>query len=264
VQPYYVVPISIEFSITDSDKVGLGTTYSRVDGGPVQIGSSIFVDTVGMHLLEFWSVDQAGNVESPPNTVMFEIAGDTAPPVTTSNAYSTYETAAHITLTATDNSYMGPKTTYYSVNSGPTQTGTSVYVPELDGNFSYTLDFWSDDWSGNVEAPPNTVGFTIYGGTGTLSLVWGSSDTTGSPCSGYPEAEANWTIRRGNHLGPIAATGSGACPGWSGVEDVVIDVSLTPYHVSIDWWDADFGWFDNTTYTDVDVSTHGVVVPLHY
>lgn len=70
--------------------------------------------------------------------------------------------------------------------------------------------------------------------------------------------------RQGNAGGPVVATGSGACPGWSGVDDVVVQVSLTPYYVSIDWWDDYYGFWDNTTYTDVDVSAHGQVVRLPY
>jgi hypothetical protein len=263
-QAFYIVPISIDFTFRDSGLVGVGTTYSRVDGGPLHIGSSIYVDTVGMHMLEFWSVDQAGNVESPPNTVMFEIAGDTTPPVTTSNALSTYYTPANITLTATDNSYLGPKTTYYLLNSGPTQIGTSVYVPELPGTFSYTLQFWSDDWSGNEELPHNTVNFTIYGGTGTLRLVWNDSDTSGSPCAGSPSAAADWTIRRNNAFGTIVATGSGACPSWSGVDDVVVDVSPTPYHVVVDWWNVSEGFWEQTSFGNVYISTHGDVMLLSY
>ena len=263
-QPYYIVPISIDFTITDNGKVGVGTTYSRVDGGPLHIGSSIYVDTVGMHLLEFWSVDQAGNIESPPNTFMFEIAGDTEPPVTTSNALSIYYTPANITLTATDNSYLGPKTTYYILNTGPTQIGNSVYVPELNGDFSYTLQFWSDDWSGNEELPHNTVNFTIKGGTGTLRLVWNDSDTTGSPCTLDPTAEANWTIRRNNASGTIVTTGSGACPGWSGIEDVVVDVSPTPYFIRVDWWDSSQGFFEQTDFTNININTHGQVQRLSY
>jgi len=265
-QPFYVVPISIDFSMTDGGKVGVGTTYSRLDGGPAQTGSSIFVFTSGMHTLEFWSVDQAGNVESPSNIVNFEIAGDTEPPVTTSNAQSTYYTPANITLTATDNSYLGPKDTYYILNTGPTQTGNSVYVEEPDGTVSYTLQFWSDDWSDNVE-DVNTANFTIYGGTGTLRLVWNDSDINGSPCPGYP-AKANWTIRRVNASGPIVATGSGDCSvGWSGVDDVDVDVSPTVYYVSVNWWvdeGGGSGYFDNTVFTNISVTTHGDVVRLSY
>lgn len=179
-QALYVIPALIKFSITDNGgKVGVGTTYHRLDGETAQVGSSVLVTSTGTHTLEFWSVDQAGNVESPTNNVNFEILGDTTPPVTTSNAQATYETGADIMLTATDDNSV-EITTYYKINNGPLQTGTNVFVGELNGNYDYTLEFWSVDWSGNEEAH-HTANFTIYGGTGTLSLVWGDSDTSTLP-----------------------------------------------------------------------------------
>jgi hypothetical protein len=47
-------------------------------------------------------------------------------------------------------------------------------------------------------------------------------------------------------------------------DDVVVQVSLTPYYVSIDWWDENYGWWDNTIFTNVEVSTHGQVERLSY
>ncbi|KPK25379.1 MAG: hypothetical protein AMJ61_12175, partial [Desulfobacterales bacterium SG8_35_2] len=263
-QASYVGAARINFSITDNGKVGVGITYSRVDGGETQVGSSVLITTPpGIHLLEFWSVDQAGNVESPPNTASITISEDTTPPVTTSNALSSYYGSANIILTATDNSSLGVKTTYYSLDGGPTMTGNSVYVAQLPGTYSYALDFWSEDWAGNVETA-NTVNFTVTGGTGTLRLVWGDSDDSGSPCPGDPNAAANWTIRRGGASGPIVATGAGSCPGWSGVDDVVVPVSPTPYHVLIDWWDDYWGYWEQTVFTDLDVTTAGDLLILYY
>jgi hypothetical protein len=155
---------------------------------------------------------------------------------------------------------LGVKTTYYTVNGGPTQTGNSVYVAQLPGIYNYTLQFWSEDWSGNVETL-NSVDFTVAGGTGTLRLVWGDSDISGSPCDLDPAAEAEWIVRRGT---TVVSSGSGACPGWSGVDDVVVQVSLTPYWISIDWWDSEYEYWELTTFTDVEVSNHGQVVRLSY
>jgi len=122
----------------------------------------------------------------------------------------------------------------------------------------------SVDASGNEELPHNTVNFTIHGGTATLSLVWANSDIDGSPCPSDPEANATWTVRHGGATGPIVDTGSGSCPGWSGVEDVVVPVSTTPYHVIVDWWDSSQGFDEQTEFTNVDASTHGEVIELSY
>ena len=43
---------------------GVDATYFEVDGGARQQGSSLTIDTEGVHTLRYWSVDNAGNVES--------------------------------------------------------------------------------------------------------------------------------------------------------------------------------------------------------
>jgi hypothetical protein len=81
---------------------------------------------------------------------------DVTAPVTTSDAVATYVSSATINLTATD-AGSGVASTYYVLDGGAQTAGTSVSV-SLVG--SHTLEFWSVDVAGNVEAH-NTVGFTI-------------------------------------------------------------------------------------------------------
>ena len=157
----YVGAAVITFKVTDSGKVAIGTTLRRLDGGTVSTGDLLTVAEPGEHTLEYWSVDQFGNVEATPHTVTFTVSADTVPPLTTSNAKAAYEGGAAITLAATDASTFGVKATYYKINSGATQTGTYVTIPQpASGTLSYTLTFWSEDWAGNVETP-NAVSFTV-------------------------------------------------------------------------------------------------------
>ncbi|MEJ2032932.1 MAG: cytochrome c3 family protein [Deltaproteobacteria bacterium] len=262
-QSSYVGAAIIDFTVKEGGKVGVGRTFYRVDGGETQIGDPAYINAPGSHTLEFWSVDQAGNVESPSHTAAFTISPDTTPPVTTADAQSSYYYPAEITLTATDNGSFGAKATYYTLNGGSIQTGNYVYVPLQDGTFSYTLQYWSEDWAGNVEAK-NTKTFTVTGGTGTIRLVWDNSDSTGSPCTNDPGAKANWTIRSGTADGAIVASGSGACPGWSGVDDVVVQVSPTPFYITVNMWDSVNGYYDQTSFADVTISQNGDFVQLSY
>jgi hypothetical protein len=260
----YVGPARIDFSITDNGKVGVGRTFYRLDGGAVTAGGkNLFVGTPGQHTLEFWSKDQSGNTESAPNNVFFNITEDATPPATVSNAKSSYYQGAVIDLTATDASTLGVKQTYYSLNGSAATTGTKVVIPPINGTIDYTLTFWSEDWSGNIETQ-NSVSFSVTSGTGTLRLVWGDSDVSGSPCPGDPEAWASWTIRKGGWSGPVVASGSGGCPNWDGVDDVTVPVGSTPYLVIIDWWDSQYGGDDQTTFSDVSLTTSGEVVRLSY
>ncbi|MBI5441502.1 MAG: hypothetical protein HY900_09880 [Deltaproteobacteria bacterium] len=260
----YVGPALIDFKITDSGKVGLGRTFYRLDGTTVKAaGKDLFVSTPGSHTLEYWSKDQFGNTEAS-HTVIFSITQDTTPPTTTSNAQTTYAQTAEITLTATDASTLGVKKTYYRINTGPIYAGTKVVIPATNETVVYTLYYWSEDWSGNVELM-QSVRFSVTNGSapGTIRLIWGDSDTSGSPCPDDPGAAAAWTIRRGDSNGPVVASGFSECPGWSGVNDVSVIAGPTPYQVVIDWWSDLYG-YDQSAFPGVSVPTAGVVVPLHY
>jgi len=150
---------SAVIKLTATDNVGVAHTYYRLDGGAQVEGTQVTVNAIGSHTLAFWSVDAVGNVE-PVNTVSFDVNApapvpDTAAPVTTSDAKSTYVSSAVIKLSATDN--VGVAHTYYVVNGGDQVEGTTV---SLTATGTYTLEFWSVDAAGNVE-DANTVSFTI-------------------------------------------------------------------------------------------------------
>ncbi len=59
---------------TDSGS-GVAHTYWKLDGGPVFEGTAASTIVLGPHSLEFWSVDNAGNVETH-HTVTFTVASD--------------------------------------------------------------------------------------------------------------------------------------------------------------------------------------------
>ncbi|MES2351468.1 MAG: discoidin domain-containing protein [Pseudomonadota bacterium] len=75
-------------------------------------------------------------------------ASDTTAPVTQANVPGvTVGTVTTVTLSATDVG-SGVQATYYTIDGGAKQTGTSIAVP-ADG--AHTLAYWSVDWAGNVE-----------------------------------------------------------------------------------------------------------------
>jgi hypothetical protein len=261
-QAAYNGPAEIDFSITDNGKVGIGRTFYQLDGGTVTVASHVIVTAPGPHQLDYWSKDQSGNTESAPNTVLFTVAADTTPPTTTSDARATYSQGAVIMLTATDASTQGVKNTYFSLNGGPTQTGTSVSIPATSGTIAYTLTFWSEDWSGNIEST-NSVSFTVTSGSGTFRLVWWDCDVYPSQAPGGNDW-ANWTVRRGGPSGYVVASGSGASPNWSGINDVPVQFSPDSYFVRVTWWDSVYGNYEITDFPNVYVTSPGQVVRLSY
>jgi hypothetical protein len=218
----------------------------------------------GAHSLEYWSMDQAGNVELSRNWVYFTVSEDTEPPSTTSDARASYTFGGTITLTATDNSTLGVKNTYYRLNDGPTETGTKIEIPATNGTVEYTLTFWSEDWSGNIETA-KSVNFTVNSDSGTIRLVWRNSDVTGSPCTSDPEAKARWTVRVDNWWGRIVRSGSDGCPNWSGVNDMTFAIGPTEYLVIVEWWDSEWdSYTDEDGHFKVKVTTPGEVIRLSY
>ena len=73
-----------------------------------------------------------------------------------SDAEATYVSTATIELTATD-ADSGVADTFYVLDGGVQVTGTSISVTALG---AHTLEFWSVDVAGNVEAR-NTASFTV-------------------------------------------------------------------------------------------------------
>lgn len=200
----FVGTAKVVFTIRDNGgKVGIGRTFYRIDGGPEIAAMDMLVgnDDPGTHVLEYWSKDQAGNTESP-KAQPYTMIQDITPPTTTSYAKSSYSQYGKITFTATDAGTLGVKATYYRLDNGPIQVGTSFNVPVKSGAFTYTLDFWPEDWSGNIENQlKNRRTFTVTGGTGTLKLVWGNSDVNpGDQPTGGDWAD--WYIRKGSWNAP--------------------------------------------------------------
>ena len=146
----YIGTAKISFSMVDEGKVGVGRTFYRLDGGDATAaGKYLFVTAPGPHTLEYWSMDQAGNTEAPAKTANFTVIADNTPPTTGSDAQGAYNESALITLTATDDSTLGVRYTFFKLNGGDTQAGTTVSVTQgAVGTFNYTLDFWSEDWGG--------------------------------------------------------------------------------------------------------------------
>jgi len=111
-------------------------------------------------------------------------------PVTTSDARASYSTLALIRLYPVDAGEWGwasgIRATYYQVDGGPLQSGTTVVVAgPASGTELHTVEFWSTDWHYNTETH-NVAHFQISAGapdtnppTGTMSVnngaVWANT-----------------------------------------------------------------------------------------
>ena len=137
--------VTVTLTATDAQS---GVDYSRyrVDGSAWQTGTSFVVGGDGVHSVQFYSVDNAGNAES---TKSAQVKIDGAAPVTTSSTDSAWHrSAVTVTLTATD-AQSGVDYTRYRVDGAAWQTGTSFVV---SGDGVHSVQFYSVDNAGNAES----------------------------------------------------------------------------------------------------------------
>ena len=159
--PAYVGPAIIHLTATDEvGGSGVGHTYFILDGAAQVEGLTVVASTAGMHTLEFWSVDVAGNPETPHKTATFEVTiPDTTPPTTYSDATDHYDSTAVISLTAMDNAGgSGVALTYWKLDGGVQTEGLSIGTSVVG---AHTLEFWSVDVAGNPETPHKTASFSV-------------------------------------------------------------------------------------------------------
>ena len=184
---YYATSAVINLSATDNiGGSGVAHTYYRLDGGVQTEGTVVSVSAVGSHTLEFWSVDVAGNIESPDNAAIFSI---TAPIMYT----LTYTASTGGTISGTS-----PQTVNYN------SSGTAVTaVP----NAGYHFVRWSDGLAAAARTDSNVTAdksVTAEFAINTYTLTYAAS--SGGTISGASPQTVNYN-GSGTAITVVPATG---------------------------------------------------------
>lgn len=154
---------TVTFTSSDSGS-GVADTFYTVDGGTQQKGTSVTIKEGGSHIISYWSVDKAGNIETP-HTAAVQI--DKTAPTTLDNAPSGWVNSdATVTFISSD-SGSGVADTFYTIDGGTEQEGTSVTI-KAEG--SHTISYWSVDNAGNVE-DAKTIGFNLDATAPTITVT---------------------------------------------------------------------------------------------
>ncbi len=107
--------------------------------------------TLGTNTVTFTATDAAGNHATASSTITVV---DRTAPVTVATAPAGWQkTDVTVTLSASDN-LSGVNATYYRVDGGAPLVGTSATI-SAEG--THTVEFWSEDNSGNSEAPKSVT-----------------------------------------------------------------------------------------------------------
>lgn len=179
--------VTVILTATD-DVSGVAATYYEVNGGAAQQGTSISINTDGVHSIAFWSVDNAGNVEVKQSvTVQVD---KTVPTITYSGNAGSYtvDQAVAITCAASDN-LSGVASDTCQDLSGP------AYTFALGAN-SYSAS--ATDNAGNLGE--GSTSFTVsvtYDSLCNLTKQFSSkADVASALCAKLDAAEAS--AERGN------------------------------------------------------------------
>lgn len=206
---------SVEATLSADDGVGtVNHTYYRVDGGSWTEYSDTFTVTGdGVHTVEFYSDDVAGN-EEPVHTVYVMI--DTESPETVAAVEGTEGLDEWIVSEATivfdrEDNASGVSVTMYRLNDGDWMERSGATL-DVDVAGSHTLEYYSIDVAGNEEdiktiefkvdaIPPVTTAY-VDGSTVTLNV---SDDASGASATWYRVDDGDWTA----YEGPFKVKGSG-------------------------------------------------------
>jgi hypothetical protein len=220
---------------------GVAATYYSLDGGAQQSGTSIPISSEGTHTLQFWSVDNAGNIEAaksvdvkidktPPtishtqspaangngwnnsNVTVTFTCGDALSGVASCTDPQTVTTEGQgqaVTGTATDNAgntATDPATVSIDTTP-PTITGAPDRSPDANGwyNHDVTVTFSCDDsLSGVATCGPTATLGEGAGQTVTGTAVDSAGNSTGFTVSNLNIDETKPTLTGAPTTGPVA------------------------------------------------------------
>jgi len=149
---------TVTIHLTATDAGGVAATYYRLDGGAVQTGTTVDVLSAGWHTLEFWSVDESGNMEQTEYAYFTMTGPDLTAPTTIGSAIQSNPYApTTVSLAASDAGGSGLAGTYYTLDGGVTVSATTFDV--WQGGV-HTVEYWSVDLAGNEELPHKILTFT--------------------------------------------------------------------------------------------------------
>ncbi|MCP3145223.1 chitobiase/beta-hexosaminidase C-terminal domain-containing protein [Pyxidicoccus xibeiensis] len=211
-------------TLTCEDAAGTGcvATYYTLDGSAPTTTSPLYVAPVRVAsslTLRFFSVDQAGNVETP-RTEPYVI--DRVPPTAAATPPGgTYATVQQVTLTCADGTGSGCASIHYTLDGSTPTVGSAAYQAPLQLASNVTLRFFAVDAVGNrgevqtqqysidTSAPLTTAspaGGTFGGDTQVTLTCDDGQGGTGCAVTRYTDDGTAPTDTSPRYTGPIAVT----------------------------------------------------------
>jgi len=231
---WYLSAVQVSLTASDHNQSGLANTYYSVDGGATQTyGSSLSINSEGLHQVNFWSVDMLGNTESQQSvTVKIDFTGSTVQSSTagTTAANNFFRSAVQVTLTTADN-LSGVASVYYRIDGGATNTYTSAFIVSGDG--IHSVEYWSTDVAGNSGASYNIPVRIDMTGPVTQATLSGTLGT-----NGWYRSTAKVTLVSTDNFNGVSATYYTIDGGSTKTYSQTFNVSSNGTH-TITYWSTD-------------------------
>jgi hypothetical protein len=230
---------SVSFTLTGSDATsGVASLHYTIDGGAAHVYSGpVTVATPGDHVVAYWAVDAAGNVEAPGTA---HVRLDAVAPATTAtttpaapNGSNGWFSQSSVTLAlgATD-ATSGVAATSYSLDGGSTLAYTGPIAVSTQGD--HTIDYWSTDTAGNVEAT-HTVHVKLDNAAPSVTLDTNPASPDGT--NGWFVSSASFTLSAADAASGVASRlyrlDGGSAQTYTG------PVSLSQGDHTIEYWAVD-------------------------
>ena len=229
---WYLSPAQVYLNGLDNAS-GVANIYYTIDGGATQnYTATINISTGGVHVVNYWTVDVAGNTEAQKSvTVRVDSAAPTTQ-ISTSGAGANgwYRGPVQVALTPTDPE-SGVNVTLYRVDGGVTQTYGGPFG--LSGEGQHGVIYYSVDKLSHYEAQQNaTVRIDS-----TLPVAQSSvSGTVGG--NGYYKGPVQFSVTGSDNLSGVASIyyriNGGATQGYAAPLTISVDGNY-----SIDYWCVD-------------------------
>ena len=147
---WYRSAVQVSLSASDNNQSGVASTFYSIDGGATQTYTGAFsISSDGVHQVNFWSVDAAGNTEAQRSaTVKIDVTIGTLQKSLSGilGNLNYYTTPVQVTMTATDTP-SGVANIFYRIDGGNTNTYTAPFTISTDG--IHFVEYWMVDVAGN-------------------------------------------------------------------------------------------------------------------
>jgi len=210
-------PVTVSFTAGDGSGSGVSTTSYRVDGGSLLLGSSVVIGAPGdhsndgNHVVQFFSTDDVGNVETPKTVNV--LIDTTAPSGTPGNPGDYLRGIANLTYSTAATDVSSVQFQFSPASAGAwSNIGAADIAPPYEASWTttlvadgpYDLRAVVTDATGNVAnellpSLPKTVDNTAPSGAVTspaaAMYVSGSVNVTATASDGAPPASGVSAVR---------------------------------------------------------------------